>query len=142
MTDAEPSKTYTLQGRMSSFGGPHDTGVSPSEGLALFDHDDVSRYPDLFLNRQPPGTTGVARRLNPDSNYIAMRWNYHTTPRDFLRNTKVHVTNVRTGETVEAQPADWGPNHNTGRVADLSPNILKTLNLNTDDQVRVTVPLP
>ncbi len=142
MTDIEQSKSYTVQGKMSSFGGPDDTGVSKREGLALFDHNDIADRSDLFLNVQPHGTTGVARRLNPETYYIAMRWNYDTTSRNFLRTHKVIVTSVRTGESVEAQPVDWGPNHDTGRIADLSPAILKVLKLNTDDSVRVTVPLP
>lgn len=142
MTDNEQSKSYTIQGKMSWFGGPHDLGVRPWEGLALFEHSDIPHYPHLFLDHQPPLTTGVARRLNPDAYYCACRWDYHRTPEEFLRTHKVQITNVRTGESVEAQPADWGPNEHTGRIVDLSPGILKVLGLTTDDIVRVTIPLP
>ena len=127
---------------MSSFGGPNDIGVSPSEGLALFDETDVPNFKWLFLSNQPAGTSGVARRLNPSALYCAMRWDYSKTSKSFLRMNKVTVTSVRTGESVLAQPVDWGPNENTNRIIDLSPAILKTLQLNTNDVVRVTVSLP
>lgn len=136
------AQEYTLTGRCSWFGGPDDFGVKANEGLALFDENDVKNYPELFLLDQPPGTSGVARRLNPKSFYCAMRWDYANTSKNFLRNNKVTVTSVRTGETVQAQPVDWGPNIDTGRIIDLSPAVLKTLNLQTNDVVRVTVPLP
>jgi hypothetical protein len=63
-----------LCGKVSWFGGPDDTGVSPDEGLAfIYDVDDA---PHLFLPQQPAGTTGLARRLDPARPYIACRWNY------------------------------------------------------------------
>lgn len=135
-------RNYTETGKVSWFGGPDDHGVAPNEGLALFDESDVKSYPELFLLDQPPGTSGVARRLNPGYNYCAMRWDYSKTSRKYLRSIKVNVTSVRTGETVQVQPVDWGPNIDTGRIIDLSPAVLKTLNLQTNDIVRVTVPLP
>jgi hypothetical protein len=131
------SKTY--QGKMSTFGGPNDHGVSPSEGLAIY--SSVSQRPELFLPQQPPGTTGLARRLNPEAHYIAMRWVYNQTPISWLRAHQVTVTNPKTGKSVLAWPADWGPNANTGRIADLSPGVAKTLGLNTDDICIVSVPI-
>jgi len=128
-----------LEGKMSVFGGPHDTGVTKSEGLALFDHNDVQHYPELFLKEQPHGTTGVARRLNPDAYYLACRWDYSVTSRNHLRSIKVKVTNPKTGESLMAQPCDWGPNHNTGRIADLSPGLAKALDLDTNDICRVEI---
>jgi len=38
-----------------------------------------------------------------------------------------------------AKPVDWGPNLNTGRVADLSPGLAHFLHLGTDDVVEVTL---
>ena len=111
-----------LNGTMSVFGGPEDTGVSPSEGLALCEPHEVDLFPeDLFLPEQPKGTTGLARRLNPDAPYIAARWDYDVTPRPFLQEAVVIVRNPATGKQAAAQPIDWGPNETTGRVADLSP---------------------
>ena len=126
---------------MSTFGGPHDTGMTASEGLALFDTPDLHdpRHRDLFLPAQPPGTSGLGRRLNPEQCYLACRWDYRVTSRSFLRNTVALVQSVRTGRVVEARPADWGPNAHTGRVADLSPGLAAALELKTDDHVVVTI---
>src|SRR5437879_1874515 len=79
-------------GKMSTFGGPQDTGVSPSEGLALFDASDIAPNPQLFLAAQPAGTTGLARRLDPDAKYLACRWDYSVTPRNFLKQNTVTVS--------------------------------------------------
>lgn len=136
-----PDAVFRVQGPMSTFGGPHDTGMSPSEGLALFDRPDLldPRHKDLFLPAQPPGTTGLGRRLNPDKFYLACRWDYHVTSRSFLRNTTAQVQSVRTGKNERARPADWGPNPRTGRIADLSPGLAAALELDTDDEVIVTI---
>lgn len=133
---------WPLTGKMSCFGGPDDKGVSPSEGLAVvFDIHDP-RVASLFLPKQPHGTTGSARRLNPNGLYIAMRWNYGQTPRDVLLNGYVIVTNSK-GDEVHAKPVDWGPNEDTGRICDLSPSVLRILSLKTDDIVTCTfVPVP
>ena len=118
-------------------------GVSPSEGLALYEHSDVEHFSWLFLAKQPPHTTGVARRLNPNVPYIACRWNYEQTPREWLRTEMVQVASAKNPYTFfSAYPVDWGPNKNTGRVADLSPGLLENLGLKTDDEVIVRIPLP
>ena len=127
-------------GRMSTFGGPKDTGVAPHEGLALINPSEVNSYPDLFLPEQPAGTTGLARRLNPDARYVACRWDYGRTPREKLKTTKVIVTNPKTGAEFEAQPVTWGPDPATGRVADLSDGLARELGLETDQICAVTVP--
>lgn len=125
-------------GRMSTFGGPRDTGVSPNEGLALWDQSDVPAHPNLFLPYQPPRTTGLARRLNPEAFYVAMRWNYEIHPRAWLRT--IFVTLRANGLSVLARPADFGPNSDTGRIADLSPGAADFLGLSTDDIVEVEIP--
>lgn len=129
---------YSFTGKCSVFGGPDDRGVSPSEGLALVEPCDLKnpRFSPLFLSQQPTGTTGLARRLNPDAFYIAMRWDYDQTPRAALRNIEVTVS--ANGKTVSGvRPVDWGPNEKTSRVADLSPGLAKVLGVNTDDTVTV-----
>ena len=132
-----------FEGKMSTFGGPNDHGVSSSEGLALFGQADVAENPDLFLPQQPPNTTGLARRLNPDAKYLACRWDYKTTPKNFLKakTTKVKVTNPANGKSAEARPADWGPAVWTGRVADLSPGLAHELALDTNAKCQVEVSL-
>jgi hypothetical protein len=138
-----PSGTsVTLTGKMSFFGGPDDHGVGPNEGLSLFDTSDIAANPDLFLPAQPPGTTGLARRLNPDAGYLACRWDLSVTPKSFLRTAKVKVTNPKNGQSEMARPADTGPAVFTGRIADLSPGLTKRLGLDTDDACTVEIPTP
>jgi N-acetylmuramoyl-L-alanine amidase len=128
----------TLRGTVSWFGGPDDTGVSPSEGLAFI--YDVDMAPHLFLPEQPPGTTGLARRLNPDKFYIACRWAPGTSKTDLL-HVKVLVRAPKTGRAFACDPADWGPHVDTGRVADISPGLMDALGIETDDEVEVTFPV-
>lgn len=123
------------KGKCSWFGGPNDTGVSPSEGLAfIYELDDA---PHLFLPEQPPGTTGLARRLNPDKYYIACRWDYDVTSKEDLPGMKIIVRAPSTGREFIAEPADWGPHEDTERVADLSPALLDDLGIETDDEVEI-----
>lgn len=130
--------TMVLRGRMSWFGGPDDAGVAPDEGLAfIYEVDDA---PHLFLPEQPPGTSGLARRLDPEQFYIACRWDYDRYPKPSLLTHTAQVMSVKTGQAVECYPADWGPHESTGRVADLSPAVLDFLELKTDDEVQVTYP--
>src|SRR6476659_8565060 len=82
-------KPMRLKGKVSWFGGPDDTGVSPSEGLAFI--YEVSDCPQLFLPSQPPGTSGLARRLDPDVFYIACRWDYDIHPKTILCGMQVRV---------------------------------------------------
>jgi len=131
-----PAPAFTARGKCSSFGGPDDTGVSPSEGLAFI--SEVEQAPHLFLPYQPEGTTGLARRLNPHIHYVACRWDYNVTPKAMMRE---EIAIVRAGGIeLTAFPADWGPNEATGRVADLSPGLLADLGLKTDDEVEVIFP--
>jgi len=132
---------FRVEGKMSTFGGPHDLGMSPDEGLALFTKADLQnpKYAYLFLPAPPPGTSGLGRRLNPDQYYFACRWNYAGTSREFLRRALALVENPANGRAVDARPVDWGPHPSTGRVADLSPGLAAALGLDTDEIVRITI---
>ena len=132
---------FQVEGKMSTFGGPKDTGMSADEGLALFTQADLQdpKYSYLFLPTPPPGTTGLGRRLNPDKYYFACRWNYNDTPKEFLKRALARVENPSNGRAADARPVDWGPNIATGRVADLSPGLAAALGLQTDDVVRITI---
>jgi len=132
---------FRVEGKMSTFGGPKDTGMSADEGLALFTPADLQnpKYSYLFLPAPPPGTTGLGRRLNPEKYYFACRWNYNDTPKEFLKRVLARVENPSNGRAADARPVDWGPNIATGRVADLSPGLATALGLETDDVVRVTI---
>jgi len=131
---------FYARGSCSWFGGPEDDGVSPSEGLAFL--YDVGDAPHLFLPEQPSGTSGLARRLDPGVFYVACRWDYGSTSKDMLRNQMRKVL-VRAGDQeFLAYPADWGPDQDTGRVADLSPALMEALDLSTDDEVEIIYPAP
>jgi N-acetylmuramoyl-L-alanine amidase len=131
----------TLRGTVSWFGGPNDTGVSPSEGLAFIYSVDMA--PHLFLPDQPPGTSGLARRLDPSKFYIACRWDYDApgTSKDDLLDVKVLIRAPKTGLAFVCEPADWGPHDDTDRVADISPGLMDALGIETDDEVEVTFPV-
>jgi N-acetylmuramoyl-L-alanine amidase len=129
-------------GSCSYFGGPDDTGVSPSEGLAfLYEINTDNQY--LFLPLQPTGTTGLARRLNPMVHYVACRWDYNVTPKKMLAESGevALVRALATGRELTARPSDWGPHEEkTGRLADLSPSLMVDLGIQTDDIVEVVYP--
>jgi N-acetylmuramoyl-L-alanine amidase len=132
-----------LKGKVSHFGGPLDQGVAPDEPLAWITA--VEQKPEIFLSYQPEGTTGLARRLNPASFYIATRWDYSETPPPVLLEEMALVTAPKTGRSIKCYPADWGPagpesDHDTGRVADISPGAMEALGIQTDDEVEVIFP--
>jgi N-acetylmuramoyl-L-alanine amidase len=132
---------FATSGTCSTFGGKSDTGVSPSEGLAFF--YEVSDAPWLFEKDQPPGTTGLARRMDTAVFYIACRWDYDVTSKEMLGHSgqMAMVTNKKTGVQRLAHPADWGPHEaETGRAADLSPALAESLGVSTDDLVDVVYP--
>jgi hypothetical protein len=139
--EAPPFKAV---GRCSWFGGPEDTGVDSDEQLAWWGSTEAGRddAPELFLKHQPSGTSGAARALNPQSSYIAMRFDYENQwSKADLASGKIMfwVHAPKTGKRHKARPADWGPHTDTGRVADLSPGLLEKLGIDTDDMVEITL---
>src|SRR5262245_3051797 len=103
--EPQPNARFQAKGPCSWFGGPEDTGVSPSEGLAfLYSWDDA---PHLFLLEQPSGTTGLARRLNPELFYVACRWDYNVTPKSMLAGPMRQALVRAGGKEFLAWPADW-----------------------------------
>lgn len=133
-----PTNYFIATGKVSNFGGPEDTGVSPTEGLAFI--SSVEQAPHLFLPYQPPGTSGLARRLNPYIHYVACRWDYDKTPKSMMTRYTATVRSLKTGIVLKAFPADWGPHEDTGRIADISPGLMEDLGITTDDEVEVTFP--
>jgi hypothetical protein len=134
----EPEAALHVTGKVSYFGGPEDTGVSPSEGLAFISK--IEQKPELFLPYQPAGTSGLARRLNPHIHYVACRWDYSKTPKAMMLEEMALVRAPSTGIEMKAFPADWGPHEDTGRVADISPGLMEDLGIETDDEVEVIFP--
>jgi hypothetical protein len=102
--------------------------------------------PQLFLPEGTPGTEnmGLARRLNPFVHYVACRWDYEVTSKTMLADSgqMALVRNPATGIALTAFPSDWGPNEKTGRVADLSPQLMADLGLETDGIAEVIYPWP
>jgi hypothetical protein len=133
-----PEALFRAVGPCSYFGGPEDSGVSSDEGLAFI--SEVGEAEHLFLPSQPEGSSGLARRLNPFVHYVACRWDYSVTPKASLLEGVALVRSTRTGLSLTAFPADWGPHESTGRVADLSPSLMADLGLLTDDEVEVIYP--
>ena len=133
---------FKAKGKVSWFGGPADKGVSASEGLAFIYKYETAPY--LFLDKQPPNTTGLARRLDPDVYYVACRWVYADTPKTMLAQAMpmALVTATKTKRHFYAWPADWGPHKDTGRVADISKGLMDALGIKTDDEVTVVYPAP
>jgi hypothetical protein len=127
-----------LRGKCSWFGGPDDNGVAPDEGLAFI--YDIDTAPHLFLPYQPDGTSGLARRLNPNIHYVACRWDYDLTPPDMLLTEIALVRSIDTGVALRAFPADWGPHIDTDRIADISPGLMEDLGIETDDEIELVFP--
>jgi N-acetylmuramoyl-L-alanine amidase len=138
----ETVPAFVVSGKVSHFGGPDDMGVSPSEGLAFI--YTTADQPDLFLSYQPEGSSGLARRLNPEVPYVACRWPYTSENksqwREVLLKEMALVEAPSTGKFLKCYPADWGPHEDTKRVADISPGAMEYLGLKTDDSVKVTFP--
>lgn len=133
---------FTQSGRCSTFGGPKDTGMTPTEGLALYETASgfvKAGIGDWLLSASEAGASGVGRRLNPAKPYVACRWDYKITTKAFLRTALIHVTNPKNGKTEIARAVDWGPNAKTQRAADLSPGLAKALGLETNDECLVEV---
>ena len=134
------------QGKMSTFGGPHDTGVAADEGLALIEPGDLIEwwFRRIFLPAHPPNTSGLARRLNPEAFYIAMRWatleSSESSGATFVSRETARRSIFRlsaNGKSIFAQAADFGPAVRTKRVVDMSPGAASALGLTTDDIVEV-----
>jgi N-acetylmuramoyl-L-alanine amidase len=125
------------EGTCSWFGGPEDMGVDPDEGLALA--QTVGDAPDLFPLELPADTPALARDLDPNALYIAMRWDYDDLSKEELLDIRVAVH--ANGKTVYCQPIDWGPHEDTGRICDLSPGAMTALGIETDDWVSCTWPV-
>lgn len=125
----------STKGKISFFGGPCDIGVGPDEGLALYDHSQASSKGATGLFLRPVNfQRGLARQLDQNALYCAMRWNYAVTPRNILIRSIVAVTS-ELGVTVWCRPVDYGPGPQTGRMIDVSFGALWALGVETDDVV-------
>jgi hypothetical protein len=124
---------WKMKGRISTFGGPDDTGMTKTEGLALYEHHEADKRLDLFELRSADLTLGTSQRLRPGALYFAMRFDHEKTTRGELQRTKYRFCNSRTGASAVASLTDWGPNIMTRRTFDLSPGLAFALAVKTDD---------
>ena len=149
---------FTFSAKLSTFGGPHDKGVAFNEGLAVYPmYDTHAQRSGLFLADQPPGTTGPARRLNPEAMYVAIRFAATAdhmgvmiagkgvclpicTPLQWLRENEVFISADQGKTWHSAKVADWGPNGDTRRGVDMSPGLAHKLGVPTDAMVLVRIP--
>ena len=135
---SRPEPLFEATGKCSHFGGPDDSGMTPNEPLAFIYV--IGDKPEVFLPGKELDDQALGHDLNPHVHFIACRWDYDVTPRDMLKENVALVRNAATGLALTAFPADWGPNANTDRVADLSPGLMQDLGLTTDDEVEVIFP--
>ncbi len=109
-----------VAGKASTFGGPLDTGVTPTETGAI--------------------SGEILRNLNPNTLYIAGRWDYKQTPKSALESSTVEVVNPVTGKRVTGniRIVDWGPNVViTNKSWDLSPGLMSAIGGKSGDEVYV-----
>lgn len=117
-----------VQGKISEFGGPLDTGVTPTETGAISGEK-------LRALNDPLNPDAKTLASKPASYYfIAMRFNYQPAGKAWWKTARLLAVNPKTGKAVVLRPVDWGPNVNTKRVADLSPQARQDLGLQTDQE--------
>jgi hypothetical protein len=132
---------FHAKGKCSYFGGPGDTtGMDADEPLAFI--YTVGEVPHLFMPTSDLDDEALGQELNPYVHYLACRWDYSVTSKEMLKKSGevALVTATKTGRSLTAIPADWGPHSDTGRVADLSPGLMSDLGIETDDEVTVVYP--
>ena len=137
-----PGRTTTWKGKMSHFGGKDDSTLGEDEPLAIVQNDNFELYKKFFMNEEKGGNFPHAKNLNPDTPYIACRWDYRVTPRTELKKCMIMVTNPANGESRRAEAVDWGPDATLDRVADLSPALESALGLATGQVCEVVITLP
>ena len=125
-----------IEGRISWFGGPNDHGVGPSERCAI--SGEVARR----LNSPVSASSDTIASRPGDFYYAAMRVDYSPNGRSWWAGARLLVVNPATGAAIVVRPADWGPHTRTHRIIDLSPQSLRDLDLDTDDEVWVAFALP
>jgi hypothetical protein len=125
------SATYAglawVQGKVSEFGGPKDTGVTPTETGSISGEK-------LRALNDPLDPDAKTLAANPGQYfYLAMRFDYQPAGKAWWKTARLIVANPKNGKAVVVRPVDWGPNVSTKRVGDLAPEVRKELGLQTDD---------
>lgn len=135
-----------ITGKSYSFGTPgsaaDDQEIAPGQALSLVQPEDITKsdFSGYFLAQQPPGTTGLMRRLDPTKFYLACR--YDSGVADYLRSHLVTVTNPHDrSKSAQGRVVEWGPPRRPeyeGYVAALSPGLAETLGLKRGDEVEIS----
>lgn len=102
------------------------------EGLALYEHHEADLRPDLFLPRGTDPAEGTSQRLRTNGYYIALRYD-KDQPREIGQHIMYKVENPKTGQWVSCSLVDFGPRQSTGRICDVSPGVMQSLRMQTDD---------
>lgn len=124
-----------LIGRISFFGGK-DSGMTHEENLSLYwEHYQCDKRPSLFHPRSSDLTEGTSHRLRENAYYIAVRFDVKN--KEELRNSQWMLTNPVNEKECICSLVDWGPAEWTQRVVDVSPEVGRVLELETDDEVVV-----
>ena len=125
-----------VQGKVSEFGGPNDTGVTPTETGAITGEN-------LRGLNNPLNPSAAVLQAKPQSYYyLAMRWSYTPAAKTWWAQARIVAVNPKTGATVVLRPVDWGPNPSTKRTTDLSPQARKDLGLQTDELALIAFAKP
>lgn len=126
-----------LKGKCSIFGGPDDKGMTPQEGLAVYEHHEADLRLDLFYQRSEHQTLGTSKRLKPDAYYFAYRFPLNPRPeRSILQASQWLFHNPTSGKFCVAWLTDYGPHPDTGRCFDLSHGLANALQVETDSIIQ------
>jgi hypothetical protein len=126
-----------IKGPASSFGGPRDKTIARKEVAALT--GEVLRQ----LNN-PDNPSQDDLTANPEKYYYAaMRIRYSSKTLDQWQTVRIIVVNPKTGTTLGVRVVDWGPGPSAGhRIVDLSPQSLRDLGMQTDQEPLVAFGTP
>ena len=130
-----------LQGKVQTWGG-RDGRRGFGDSLAIVQTWKEAAATGVFRAEPDRSKPPRASELDPKQHYIAARWDYKATPREWLLRTKVRVKNLKTGMILEAQPVEWGPPTDTVYMMALSPGLADALDLKEGDEAAYDVPLP
>lgn len=124
------------KGKISTFGGPSDSGMTMTEGLSIYEHAEADQRLDLFFPRSSNLSVGTSKRLNPKAYFFAYRFPLDPRPdRKTLQNTQFLFRNPVNGRMVVAWLVDYGPAEWTKRVLDISEGAAVALGIQTDQEI-------
>jgi hypothetical protein len=125
-------------GKISTFGGVNDSGMTRKEGLSLYEHSEADKRPDLFVPRGTDLEEGTSQRLRPNGLYFAYR--FDLSPQGGFNRLKLQHTiwmfrNPKNSLSVALSLVDWGPHENTDKTFDISPYASELLRVKTGEEL-------